>query len=126
MDSKTANKGKGRALDLQLVAALKQVRAARSRIAAQFVHIRIHSALRRGPCGRGQASSTNSRQRKGEYFSSQLQLFGLGTITIQLTSVRISHKQHIAECCYAITNGCWRDCLVKFAYDPRKDKESRL
>lgn len=37
-----------------------------------------------------------------------------------------SYKQHIAECCYSITNGCWRDCLVRFAYDPRENKESRL
>ncbi|PWN94146.1 hypothetical protein FA10DRAFT_264720 [Acaromyces ingoldii] len=87
MDSKTANKGKGRALDEQLVAALKQ------RFEERPMWTR--------PGLLNQFSPADRR-------------------------ILFNHKQHIAECCYAITNGCWRDCLVKFAYDPRKDKESRF
>ena len=37
-----------------------------------------------------------------------------------------NQKYHIAASCYTINDGCWRDNLVRFGYDPRKDRESRF
>lgn len=37
-----------------------------------------------------------------------------------------SQKYHYASYCYTINDGCWRDTLVRFGYDPRASNESRL
>ena len=37
-----------------------------------------------------------------------------------------SQKHYIAASCYTINDGCWRDTLVRFGYDPREDRSSRF
>lgn len=37
-----------------------------------------------------------------------------------------NQRQYISRVFYTITDGCWRDTLVRFGYDPRTDVESRF
>ncbi|UZJ52441.1 hypothetical protein CBS101457_001761 [Exobasidium rhododendri] len=37
-----------------------------------------------------------------------------------------NQKQYLSSLCYTIIDGCWRDTLVKFGYDPRESSESRF
>ncbi|PWN33852.1 uncharacterized protein FA14DRAFT_65810 [Meira miltonrushii] len=37
-----------------------------------------------------------------------------------------NQRQYISRIFFTITDGCWRDSLVRFGYDPRNDVESRF
>jgi hypothetical protein len=37
-----------------------------------------------------------------------------------------SHKQYLPLVCYTTKDGPWRDCLIRYGFDPRADRSSRL
>jgi general transcription factor 3C polypeptide 5 (transcription factor C subunit 1) len=41
-------------------------------------------------------------------------------------TIGCSSKLLLPLCCYVFQDGPWRDTLVRFSYDPRKDPDSRL